>query len=139
MMIVDTSGVLAYLDSDEPDHDAVRRAIESDDGELVMSPMVLAEADYMVARQFDTAKEIEFLEDVALGRYTLAPWENDDHRSALDVVKQYRDLDIGVADASNVVLANRHGTTWLLTLDQHYRAITPLAGGSAFKLLPADL
>lgn len=139
MMIVDTSGVLAYLDTDEPDHDEVRRAIENHVGELVMSPMVLAEADYMVARQFDTAKEIEFLDDVALGRYTLAPWENDDHRSALDIVKQYRDLDIGITDASNVVLADRQGTTRLLTLDRHYRAIAPLSGADAFTLLPADM
>jgi hypothetical protein len=99
---------------------------------------VLAETDYMVSRQFDTASEIAFLEDVAVGRYTLAASDNDDHRLALEVVKKYRDLDIGITDASNVVLAHRYQITRLLTLNQHYRAISPLGAENAFTMLPAD-
>lgn len=138
MIIVDTSGLLAYVDDGEPDHETVRRVIDDETGPLVMSPLVLAEVDYMVGDRFGTAEEIEFLEDVAIGRYTLAPWDNDDLMLALDVVKQYRDLDIGAADASNVVLAGRYGTTRLLTLDSRFRAVRPLDGADAFTVLPAD-
>jgi predicted nucleic acid-binding protein len=46
---------------------------------------------------------------------------------------------IGVADASNVVLADRHRTTRVLTLDQrHFRQLRPLWGADHFVLLPYD-
>jgi len=44
---------------------------------------------------------------------------------------------IGVADASNVVLADRYRTTTVLTLDQrHFRRLRPLWGADNFTLLP---
>jgi uncharacterized protein len=57
----------------------------------------------------------------------------------LDLTTGYRDGYVGVADASNVVLADRYRTTRLLTLDQrHFRVLRPLWGAEAFTLLPFD-
>jgi uncharacterized protein len=54
------------------------------------------------------------------------------------VARRYRDLELGLADASIVVLAERFGTRRLLTLDERaFRSVTPLRGGQ-FTLLPAD-
>ena len=45
---------------------------------------------------------------------------------------------LGLAGASVVVLANRHGTLDALTLDErHFRALR-WPGGRPFRLLPAD-
>lgn len=138
-MIVDTSGALAALDADEPDHARCAAALlDANNAPLILSPYVLAELDYLIITRAGVEHEIEFLDDVASGAYILAPWDNDDHRAALDVVKQYRDLEIGIADASNVVLADRYRTTELLTLDRHFRTVRPLSGKGAFTLLPAD-
>jgi predicted nucleic acid-binding protein len=58
--------------------------------------------------------------------------------AARDIVARYRDLRIGLADASLVILAERHRTRRILTFDERaFRAIAPLQGG-AFTLLPAD-
>jgi predicted nucleic acid-binding protein len=47
-------------------------------------------------------------------------------------------LRIGLADASNVVLANRHDTLDVLTLDERpFRALRG-PGGRPFRILPAD-
>jgi hypothetical protein len=55
-----------------------------------------------------------------------------------DVIERYGDQDIGLADASNVVLAERHGTSSILTLDErHFRALQG-SNGEPFHLLPAD-
>jgi predicted nucleic acid-binding protein len=63
---------------------------------------------------------------------------NTGARVARDVVERYRDLRIGLADASLVVTAERHRTRRLLTFDERaFRAVTPLQGG-AFTLLPGD-
>jgi uncharacterized protein len=54
------------------------------------------------------------------------------------VARRYRDLELGLADASIVVLAERFGTRRLLTLEERaFRSVTPLQGGQ-FTLLPAD-
>jgi uncharacterized protein len=54
------------------------------------------------------------------------------------VCARYRDLELGLADASIVVLAEQWRTNAIATLDQrHFRALVPSQGG-AFELLPAD-
>ncbi len=54
------------------------------------------------------------------------------------MLASYRDLMIGLADASIVVLAGRYGTNRILTLDErHFRALWAPDGGH-FTLLPAD-
>ena len=55
------------------------------------------------------------------------------------LVGRYAELQIGLADASLVVLANRYGVRDLLTLDErHFRALRG-PGGRPFRLLPADI
>lgn len=138
MIIADTGGILAYVDEDEPDHDSVVDVVSRTTEELIVSPFVVAEVDFMVMKKFGIDKEVEFLEDVAIGRWTLAPWSNDDIRAALTVVRKYGDFKLGVADASNVVLAHRYDTNRILTLDhRHFRKVTTTSG-DAFTLLPSD-
>jgi len=52
---------------------------------------------------------------------------------------QYRDLEIGLADATIVAAAERLAIPRVLTQDQrHFRAIQP-RGFEHFMLLPADI
>ena len=48
-MIVDTSALLAFFDTDEPDHAAVSGVLARASEPLVVSPYVVAELDYLVA------------------------------------------------------------------------------------------
>jgi predicted nucleic acid-binding protein len=53
------------------------------------------------------------------------------------VIQRHRDLGISLADASIVVLADRHATRDVLTLDErHFRVLQ--ATRKPFRLLPAD-
>ena len=53
-------------------------------------------------------------------------------------MERYADLRVGLADASVVVLANRHRTLDLLSTDErHFRALRG-SGGKSFRLLPFD-
>jgi len=70
--------------------------------------------------------------------YTLAEFDRFDVGRAATLVERYRQMDIGIADASLIVLAAKYRTTRLLTLDErHFRAIRPLHA-TAFTLLPTD-
>lgn len=138
LIVLDTSGLLAAVDRSEPEHAEARRALESDRGPYLLSPFVLEELDYLLARRYGVDAERALLEEVVGGRYQLEPFDRDDVGMASELIEHYRDLGIGLADASVAVLAARHSTDRLLTLDErHFRAIRPLRG-RAFKLLPAD-
>jgi predicted nucleic acid-binding protein len=138
LIILDTSGVYAFKDESADEHMAVRQVLESDPGPFIMSPFVLAELDYLLAERLGQAVEREVLEDVADGAYELAEFGPDDVVAAMELIDRYSDLKIGLVDASVAVLAARHRTMRLLTLDERdFRPMRPLYG-TAFTLLPAD-
>jgi len=84
------------------------------------------------------ARGVILLDEVARGAYRLAAFGADDVALARAVIEQYSDLNIGLADASIVVLANAMGTREILTLDErHFRTLRG-SGGEAFRLLPRD-
>jgi len=139
LIVLDSGGLYAFLDTDDADHEAASAAIDASPGPFVLTPFVLAEVDYLVQRRLGVAAECAFLDDVDTGIYTLSPFSDDDLSQAVSVVKQYSSLGIGLTDASVVVIAGRFRTVDLLSLDErHFRAIKPLRGGKAFRLLPYD-
>lgn len=136
MIVADTSGLLALFNSREPRHEDARKAVERDPDPLVVSPYVVAELDYLLATRLGIEAELRVLTELAGGAYELAAVGDKELQSAADVVARYRDQDVGVADASLVVLASRYGTKSVLTLDhRHFGVMRPLNGGR-FKLLP---
>jgi uncharacterized protein len=143
-IIFDTSAVLATFDEDQQEHRAVamalRTALRSAGGEpLVVSPMVVAESDYLLHTRLGATAARAFARDVAAEAYELASWDAEDQAAAVDVTTGYRDGYVGITDAANVVLADRYRTTRLLTLDQrHFRVLRPLWGANSFTLLPLD-
>lgn len=61
-------------------------------------------------------------------------------RVARRVQNKYLAVRRDLTDATNVSLAERYETVAVLTLDRRdFRAITPLTGHAAFRLLPDDL
>ncbi|MET8004033.1 PIN domain-containing protein [Nonomuraea glycinis] len=138
MLVLDTSGLLAAIDPNQPDHKEVRQVLREEAGPLLMSPYVLAEADYMITKLAGTRRAIEFLRSVSTGDYEMVTMSAVDVRRAADISERYADMAIGLTDASVALIEARHSTTRLLTLDQrHFRAMKPL-WGDAFTVLPAD-
>jgi predicted nucleic acid-binding protein len=140
-LVVDTSAVLASLDEAYAEHDAIAAILTSEIGPLIVSPMVVAEADYMLYTRLGAAAAHRFAADVAAEAYELPEWTAGDHAVVLDVISRNSDDSnyIGVTDAANVVLADRYRTTRLLTLDQrHFRRLRPLWGADYFTILPYD-
>lgn len=139
MILLDTSGLLAAIDSSQEDHAAARSALEAAPRPWILSPFVLAELDYLLARRVGQNAELALLDEVARTVYRLAEFDYQDIRAARDLIAQYASLDLGLADASIVVLANRYDCVDILTLDQrHFRAILG-PGQRPFRLLPSDV
>lgn len=138
MILLDTSGLYSAIDAGQPEHQRVSEALRAAPAPLVLSPFVLAEVDYFILTRMTSAQEIALLDEVAAGVFDLARFEADDIVKARAVIERYSDLDLGLTDASIVVLAARYGTNRVLTLDErHFRPLrTP--DGKQFTLLPAD-
>ena len=138
MIIVDTSGLLSALDASQARHSASAAALRGSGAPRLLSPFVLAELDYLLSTRVSSQVSLAFLDQVAGGAYQLEPFSAEDVASALAVLERYPDVDLGLADASLLVLADRHGATDILTLDErHFRTLVG-PGGKRFRLLPAD-
>jgi predicted nucleic acid-binding protein len=98
----------------------------------------LAELDYLVAQIAGQSAELVVPEDVAPGAYRLEPFTAVDVVAPRAIIERYADLNLGLADASLVVLAERHGCYDLLSLGRrHFRANTG-PKGVPFRLLALD-
>jgi predicted nucleic acid-binding protein len=138
MILVDTSGLLAAIDASQRHHLAAAAALRESGGPYLLSPFVLAELDYVVSTRVSQDASLALLEQVADGAYRLEPMSAGDVAAASVVVDRYRDLQLGLADASIMVLAERFRVWDVLTLDErHFR---PIRGPMErpFRLLPAD-
>jgi uncharacterized protein len=122
--------LLAFFNPLEPAHIAVRSAVEHEPDPLVVSPFVIAELDYLVATRLGLDAERRVLAELATGAYDLAQIDRDDIAACERVIAKHADQQIGVTDASLVVLAARVGTKQILTLDRrHFGVMRPLQGG----------
>ena len=136
MLVCDTSGLVAYFDASDAHCAQVSHVIETDPGPFVVSPYVVAELDYLLATRRGVAEELAALAELAGGAWELASIATGELSDVFRVIDQYQDQNIGVADASLVVLARRYRTDRILTLDQrHFRVIRTRAG-SPFTVLP---
>ena len=138
MIVCDTSGLLAFYDTSSPQNAAARGVFEQDEGPYLVSPLVLAELDYFLLTRLGSAVELTVLRDVTGGAYVIAEFDHAVATEATSLAERYSDMELGLTDASIAVIAARHHTVNVLTLDErHFRAVRPL-WGKAFKLLPAD-
>lgn len=136
MIILDTGGLLAAIDASQRFHEAARRALEAASAPWTLSPFVLAELDCLLATRVSQSAERALLAEVGREVYGLEALEPSEIAAAERLIGRYAELELGLADASLVVLANRYGVRDLLTLDErHFRALRG-PGGRPFRLSP---
>lgn len=137
-LLVDAGALLVQVDRDDPRHSTVVQILTAEREPLVTSAATAAEADYLILRRLGLDAELAFLRDLAEGTFVVDWLTRADLTAAYDLARRNRDPALGLADASLVILAQRHRTRRLLTFNERdFRAVTPLQGG-AFILLPAD-
>jgi hypothetical protein len=138
VILLDTSGLLSAIDQSQRHHADCAQALRAAKAPLLLSPMVLAELDYLLLRYVGSQAQIALLGEVARGAYQLAPFDTEDIERARQIIVKYNDLQIGISDASLVVLAERHNTADVLTLDErHFRALR-FRERRKFRILPFD-
>lgn len=138
MIVLDTSAVLAFMDSADVHHEAVVSWMADEREELVTTPLAVAEMDYLVLRHGGADAARALRENLADGAWAVEWWPAAMRRT-VEVAEQWSDAAVGLADASLVALAERIRTTSVATLDERQFRLFSTASGQTFRLLPADL
>lgn len=141
--MADTSGLLAALDETHPDGERARQVLD-DAGALIVSPVLLSELDHVATGVLGRQAAHQAIDDVRhwarQGRAVLPEITVEVLDTAQGVRDCYADLDLDLADAVNVALAERFRTNAVLTLDRRdFRAVRPLSHHEGFRVLPDDV
>lgn len=143
IVVGDTSGLVAAFNLDDPEHVAARNAFRKA-SVTVISPLVFAEIEHIITRNVDRkaahAVQDWLLQQEQIMRVLIPEVPAAALRRARTVQSRYAELGLDLADAVNVVLAEEYETDTVLTLDRRdFRAVRPLTGHKAFRLLPDDM
>lgn len=142
IVVADTSGIIASIDVDAPEHKGARAVINHASAVLV-PPVILAELDHLVTARFGRHVAGSLLDEIVrqaeVGRFIITSLTADQLRAARAVQVRYDDLSLDLADAVIAVTARDNDTNAILTLDRrNFRTVRPLTEDKTFRVLPDD-
>ena len=143
MIIVgDTSGLIAAFNSADAGHMAARKVL-IEAALTVISPLVFLEIEHVTTRNVGRRAALAIndwlLAQERTGRVAVPAVSAAMLRTARYVQNRYDALRLDLTDAVSVVVAEKYETDTVLTLDRRdFRALAPLTGAPAFRLLPDD-
>lgn len=137
-LVADSGGLYALFDADDQHHDASRSVVEAEPGLIIVPAAILGELDYLLREFLGIDAELSLIDSLISGAFTLDWGSSQDLHRSRELLEQYRDLDLGLADASVITTAERLDVRRILTVDERdFRVVRP-RNGQPFTLLPAD-
>ncbi len=100
-VIADTSGIIAFLNQDDEYHVAAVEIVKNNN--ILIPVTVLPEVDYLATKYLGERVARAFLEDLTEGSFTYLPVDLEDLAKASLIMAVYKDLPLGLVDASLVV------------------------------------
>ena len=135
-LIVDAGPLYAIADASDRHHRECLELLGSHRGPLIVPTLVIAEVAYLLGRRLGARAEVLFAQDLAMGTFQVDAVHPGDWVRIAELLAAYRDFPLGMADASVIACAERHGIDDLATLDRrHFGAVRP-RHVRAFTLLP---
>jgi len=136
--IADSGALYGLYNRRDRHHRALRSAIVREPGAILVPTAILSEVDYLIGAKLGVQAELDLLDDILAGAFTLEPFTLADLRRSRELIEQYGTLDLGLADAAVIAAAERVGTRRILTVDERHFRVVRAADGKPFTLLPAD-
>ena len=120
-MLLDTSGLLHFLDRKSPEHQHARDFVAASDVWLTHD-LVLAELIALAPRRGIPRQGLfEFLEELQTSPVLDLVFVNAEiHELAMDLLRQRLDKDWSLCDAVSFVLMREYGIDDALTSDHHF-------------------
>jgi predicted nucleic acid-binding protein len=103
---------------------------------ILLPQTVLAEVAYLVGRNAGITTVVSFLRGLSASRFRLVALTEQDIERVAEILADYADSRIDFVDASVMAVAERFGSTKILTLDQRdFRLFRPRHCES-FEIIP---
>ena len=134
LAIVDSGPLLATVNAADPDHAACVEVLTQREFTQIIPALCIAEVCYFLGQRHGPEVEARFVSGLD-GFHVVAP-EPEDWVGIGELVRRYGDLPLGTTDASVAVLAERMGTTRIVTLDRRHFTVLRSNRGQPFDLNP---
>ena len=132
--LIDTGAILALLDRNDRWHDSCVAAYKQLRLPLLTSEAVLTEVFHLVGdnhREIDAAWKF-----VRSGAVTLSPISVEDLPALDALMRRYRDRPMDFADATLVLIAERHSLSVILTIDHDDFKTYRIQNRRRFRVVP---
>lgn len=127
-VIADTGPLVAAANRRDRAHELAAAIVIAAGRDLVIPSVVLVETDYLLRSRVGVESARLFLGAVASAQHSVAYLTIELLRRATDIDAQYADLDLGLADASVMAIAERENAP-VLTFDfEDFRAAPSESG-----------
>lgn len=136
-VLVDTGVLLGAADADDADYLVTSQFLATSNEVLLVTVPVIAETSWQIERHLGVESEARFLESLIAGELTRVDLTDVDWRRAVDLVRQYSDLGLGLVDSSLVAVAERLNIETIATLNRRDFAVVRPAHCDAFQLVPS--
>lgn len=137
MILTDAGPLVALLHADDRHHRACREAFQALDETLATVWPAFTEAAYLLG--FSRPAQDRLLELVVRGVLVFLPLGEADVPRIRELMEQYSDLPMDLADATLVRVAEREGIRRIFTVDQRDFRVYRAEGIGALELVPAQL
>jgi len=135
-LIIDTGIVYALADRKDKWHDAAALFMSDFTGRIFIPSTVLPEACYLLNTYLGLDAEISFVQALISRELALELSTFHDLARIAELLKKYRDSNIGFVDASVVAVAERLKICGILTTDRRHFAMIKPRHCREFTLLP---
>ncbi len=136
MLIVDAGPLYAAAATGDNDHKRCVELLTKAERPLLVPQLVVCEVSYLLSDRIGPHAELAFARALATGELIAEPVEHHEWGRIAELVEHYENLPLGMADASLVALAERHGVTEIASLDHRHLGVVKPLHTERLTLLP---
>ncbi len=136
MLIVGAGPLYAAAASGDEDHTRCVELLATASRPLLVPELVVTEVSYLLSDRIGPHAELAFARSIAEGELIVEPVLDSEWQRVAELVEQYADLPLGMADASLVALAERHAQEQVASLDHRHLSVVRPRHVTRLTLLP---
>jgi predicted nucleic acid-binding protein len=134
-LVLDTGVIFAALDASDAFHGPCAELLETHPNLVVPAP-VFVEVERLCQRFATLDAWSTLCEDVYGGAYTIYPLDAPLLYRAAELQRKYKDLPLGLVDATVLVTCDALGEERVATLDHRHFSVVQSDKGHPFEILP---
>jgi len=134
--VADTGFVVALLNRLDTMHRSVTTIYSRKTSAILLPQTVLPEVAYLVGRNAGITTVVSFLRGLSASRFRLVALTDQDIERGAEILAEYADSRIDFVDASVMAVAERFGSTKILTLDQRDFKLFRPRHCESFEIIP---